>query len=84
MSNYIETEFGGLVGKTVKRVRPLTDAEYREFYWDNNGEGFIVIFTDGTCFIPAADPEGNRPGFLFLADEVAAQHMDSHSHSAES
>ena len=69
---YIETEFGELVGKTVKQVRPLHQEEYDEFCWDNNGEGFIVIFTDNTCFIPSADPEGNGPGFLFLGDVVPA------------
>ena len=69
---YIETEFGELVGKTVKQVRPLHQEEYDDFAWDNNGEGFIVIFTDNTCFVPFADPEGNGPGFLLLGGWVPA------------
>ena len=72
MSNFIQNEFGGLVGKTVKEVRPMTEAEYGDLYWHNNGMGFVVIFTDGTCFIPSSDAEGNAPGFLFLGEQVAA------------
>jgi len=72
VSNFIEREFGSMVGKTIKEVRPLTEAEYEDLYWHNNGQGFVVIFTDGTCFIPSSDAEGNAPGFLFLGDEVQA------------
>jgi hypothetical protein len=65
---YVEKEWGELVGKTIKTVRPLTRTEAQEFYWEyeNNYEAMVIIFTDGTIVVPSADPEGNGAGFLFL------------------
>lgn len=64
----INREFGELVGKTVKQVRPLTEVEMEMFGWENNHSdiGFVIIFTDNTCMIPSSDPEGNSPGFAFV------------------
>lgn len=68
--DYIQSEFGSLVGKTIALVRPLSDAENDGLDWDPAyGEpGFVLVCTDGTAIIPSADPEGNGPGFLFLAE----------------
>lgn len=69
-TDYIKSEFGELVGKTVAAVRPLSKEELNDLYWEESygSVGFVVIFTDGTCIIPSADPEGNGAGHLFLAD----------------
>lgn len=54
-----------LVGKTVKRVRSLSDAEIDSLYWGRTSDPTAVIeFTDGTYAIVMADPEGNGTGFL--------------------
>lgn len=65
---YIESEWGELVGKTIKTIRPLTRSEAEKFCWEYeaNDEAMVVIFTDGTIVIPSADPEGNGAGFLFV------------------
>lgn len=63
----ISNEFGSLVGKTVKRVRPLTVSECDMFAWDYKGDiAFLVEFTDGTVIVPSRDPEGNGAGHLFI------------------
>lgn len=68
MATAVKREFGSLVGKTIKTVRPLTPAEFEMFGWDaHSGEGLIIIFTDNTCVIPMSDPEGNDAGWLELA-----------------
>jgi hypothetical protein len=68
-ADYITREFGELVGKTIKAVRPLVDSELESFYWDRHGTvPFVIVFTDGTCASPSRDPEGNGAGFMFLAD----------------
>jgi len=66
--SYIEREWGELVGKTIKTVRPLTRSEAEQFCWEyeTNHEAMVIIFTDGTIVIPFADPEGNGAGFLFM------------------
>lgn len=65
---YITKEYGALVGKTIEKVRQLTKNEYEMFGWeqDHGSPGFVIIFTDGTCVIPSADPEGNEAGHLFV------------------
>lgn len=69
-AGYIEREFGGLVGKKVVAVRPLTADECEAFYWHDGSKygpvPFVVIFDDGTCIVPSQDPEGNGPGHLFV------------------
>lgn len=69
-AEYITKEFGELVGKTVARVRPLTNDECEDLAWDYTyeREAFVIIFTDGTAVVPMRDPEGNGPGHLMLAD----------------
>lgn len=63
--NYIQREWGSLVGKTVKTVRQLRKDECESFGWDYEREvAFVIIFTDGTALIPSQDPEGNGAGFI--------------------
>lgn len=67
----IEREFGSLAGKTISLVRPLAEAECKQFAWDYAYEDYAmaIFFTDGTVLIPSQDPEGNGAGFLFLIDK---------------
>lgn len=68
-ADYIKKEFGSLVGKTVKTVRPLHREECEDLAWDYDysDEPMVIIFTDGTAVIPMSDPEGNSAGHLLLA-----------------
>lgn len=67
----ITREFGSLVGRTVKTVRPLTADEVKDLDWyDGWDVPFAIIFDDGTAAVVSQDPEGNGPGWLLLADTV--------------
>ena len=72
---YINNEFSSLVGKQIVKVRPLTPKECELLYWewDHNSDAMVIIFSDDSCIIPMADPEGNGAGFLQLADLGAPQ-----------
>jgi len=65
---YVKRDFGSLVGKTIKQVRPLTEQECEQMGWEFQYEDYamVIIFTDNTCVIPSQDPEGNGAGFLFV------------------
>jgi len=55
-----------LVGKKVKEIRPMTDAELKEEGWDGCSESApVLVFEDGTRIFPSRDNEGNGPGALF-------------------
>lgn len=59
------------VGKTVQRIRFLTDAENESF-------GFyqipvVIEFTDGSFMIPQSDCEGNDGGSLYAQDANGRQ-----------
>lgn len=62
---YINQEFGSLVGKTVVRVRPFVPSEYDIFGWAG-GEAFLIEFDDHTLLIPMSDEEGNSAGWLYI------------------
>jgi hypothetical protein len=68
-ADYIKKEFGSLVGKTVKTVRPLYKEECEDLAWEYaySEEALVIIFTDGTAVIPMCDPEGNGAGHLFIS-----------------
>lgn len=54
-----------LIGKTVSRVRTVTQAEMDDLMWFPISNPTCVIeFTDGTYALVAADPELNGTGFL--------------------
>jgi hypothetical protein len=67
-TEYIKREYGALVGKTVKIVRPLLKEECEDIGWEHAHmyEAMVIIFTDGTALIPMCDPEGNGAGHLLL------------------
>lgn len=69
-AQYITNEYGSLVGKTILVVRPLMKQECDALAWQYGYErdAMVVIFTDGTAFIPMQDPEGNGAGFLALVE----------------
>ena len=71
MGTYFRKEFGSLIGKTVKTIVALSDKDIEAMGWstDYDTEAFGIVFTDGTLFIPMADPEGNGPGFAYLQGE---------------
>ena len=57
------TEF---VGKTIKEIRALADADIRALGWEHvdPGQPVVIVFTDGSEWVPFSDPEGNGPGFI--------------------
>lgn len=69
-TDYIKAEFGSLVGRTIKAVRPLKRSELEDMYWeeDSGSIGFAIILDDGQVLIPSSDPEGNGPGHILLGD----------------
>jgi hypothetical protein len=73
MSNfneYIASEYGDLVGKKIKTVRPLLPQELEMFGWEEEGRGgvaMVIFFTDGSALIPSQDPEGNGAGHLIYS-----------------
>lgn len=70
---YINREYGSLVGKKIQKVRPMTPAELKMFYWNNgaSGVGMVIELDDGIALVPSCDPEGNGPGHLFVEKTVA-------------
>jgi hypothetical protein len=52
-----------LVGKTIKEVRYMTDAEAEDSMWYH--KPLVIFFTDGTYIYPMADDEGNDAGSIF-------------------
>lgn len=69
-TDYIQKEFGSLVGRKIVGVRLLTEQECAEMGMEAGyGQAaFILELDDGRAVMPTADPEGNGPGFLFLMD----------------
>jgi hypothetical protein len=58
-----------LEGKTIARVTSLTADDIKEMYWYCDPvETSVIEFTDGSCVLVMADPEGNGPGFLDYQD----------------
>lgn len=62
---YITREYGWMVGKTIASIRPLTSSEIENMGWYEGSEiAFVVMFTDGSWFVPMSDDEGNSSGAL--------------------
>lgn len=61
--NKIPTEFKGLEGKTIKKVRWMSDNEMKQAMWYKRP--VVVYFTDGTFMIPQMDDEGNDGGAIY-------------------
>lgn len=64
----INREYRSLVGRTIKKVRPLYDQECEAIGWDynTNAYAFVIILDDNTALIPSADAEGNGQGHIFV------------------
>ncbi len=54
-----------LVGKTIKSVRYMTDAEVKNSMW--YAAALIIEFTDGSWIVPMADDEGNNAGAIWTS-----------------
>ncbi len=52
-----------LVGRSIKEVRPMTEAERKSYAWYERG--VVIVLDDNTQLIPSQDPEGNGAGVLF-------------------
>jgi len=63
---YISHCYGCFVGKTIKSIQPLTKSECDGMGWEYEFEDLavVVMFTDGSGFVPMRDEEGNGAGFL--------------------
>lgn len=71
-ADYVKREYGSLVGRKIKTVRPLTKRECEDFGWDT-GYGAVpmaIILDNGTALIPSSDPEGNDAGHIFVESTV--------------
>jgi hypothetical protein len=66
-TDYIQNSYGTLVGRTIVKVRPLSNEECEEFMWSttHGNVAFAFILDDGTALVPSADPEGNSAGYVF-------------------
>jgi hypothetical protein len=55
-----------LVGRTIKAVRWMTDAEVASEAWDDHpGHHTAIELDDGTVLYASRDDEGNGPGTMF-------------------
>lgn len=59
-----------IVGKKIVEVRPMTNQEMADQYWEetHDGPAAVIVLDDGTLLYPSQDPEGNGPGALFGKD----------------
>jgi hypothetical protein len=69
--NYFVKHLTPAIGKRVKEIRALTYEEIQDFCWYDNESAVVIIFEDGTAWIPMQDPEGNGPGFITVATTVS-------------
>jgi hypothetical protein len=60
----------GLVGRTIKEIRPMTDSELKNEGWatDHHGVPAIIVLDNGDRIYASRDDEGNGPGALFGMD----------------
>jgi hypothetical protein len=57
-----------LVGKRIKSIRYMTDAERRDLIWTESAP--IIVLDDGTEISPLSDEEGNSPGSLDIRNNA--------------
>lgn len=77
VKDYVQDEWGPLVGRTIKAVREMTETEVENMGWYQGGGSVPVVFTldDGSLMVPSQDPEGNGPGHIYRM-EVADLERD--------
>ena len=56
-----------LVGKTIRRVRYLTDREREDIAWDRSG--LVIEFEDGHWILAMRDDEGNDAGAIWTSSQ---------------
>lgn len=56
-----------LVGKTIRRVRYLTEREVEDMGWASSA--VVIEFTDGHWLVPMRDDEGNDAGALWTSSQ---------------
>ena len=56
-----------LLGRTIKKVRYLTNKEAEELGWDSRC--VVLILDNGNYVFPSADDEGNDAGAFFTVDK---------------
>ncbi len=57
---------GEMIGQTIKAIRPQTDAERDDEYWED--PAVVIELDNGVLIYPSRDSEGNGPGTLFVKD----------------
>jgi hypothetical protein len=70
-SEYIQREWGGLVGRSITKVRQLTPKEEKEIGWDDyiSDVAIVLELDNGTKLIPSRDPELNSEGYLLVIEK---------------
>ena len=62
-----------LKGKTIAKVRYMTEDEVNDNYWYKRG--VVIVFTDGSICYPVADDEGNDSGVIFGIDKDSKDYV---------
>lgn len=60
---WIDTISKQLIGRTIKKVRYMSEKEATEMGW--SGRAIIIELNDGTELMASQDDEGNGPGAIF-------------------
>ena len=68
--DYVQKEWGSLVGASILKVREMTEDELEMYGWEKGGGAvpIVVHLSDGRAIVPSQDPEGNGPGHLFVEE----------------
>ena len=64
IENFISNLESQLVGKSIKSIRYMNDAEMEMFGW--NSKPIIILLNDNTFVVPQSDDEGNDGGAIAL------------------
>lgn len=69
--DFVLKHYKQLVGRRITSVQRLLPEELDEMMWSGRQgeEAIVIVFDDGDSYaLPLADPEGNGPGWLEIAD----------------
>lgn len=71
MEDSVPKEKSPFVGRKIKAVRPMTEAEGEREGWSfgRHGPPMVIVLDDGALVYASRDPEGNGPGALFAFAE---------------